>query len=538
MLSRWWLGRGLIGGIACQVALVSAAHAAQWERVSAGPSESRFVAVAVDPGDAAHVLAASARAVYESTDDGRTWHERFRVPAESAIAALALGADKPATILVATDRGLYGSFDGGQQWSLAFRGVGEGQASCTHVGFHPSLAQTALVGTRDGLFLSRDRGQHWEPVILPADARQVIHVAWDPAASDRVFVLTTRGLFIGPLPSGPWQQRSAVVRPVEERSEAPDAAAAEEPDAPPLELRAVAVHPRQPSTLYVATSRGLRVSEDGGASWRWMSQTGLLSPDMARVMLQAHSPVALYAATAHGIARFRDESDRWEALTAGLADAPAHDIAGTAYRLWAATDEGLFRFEVTPDPFCAPEPLDAPGLLGNFVHEPTIGQVRDAAIRYAEVHPDKIQHWRRQAALKALLPNVNVGLDHGTSQNTHVDEGSFPHFQLLDTTDRDAGLKMSVTWELGNLIWNEDQTAIDTRSKLMVQLRDDLVNEVIRTYFERRRLQVALLIDPPAEQRALLEKELRVQELTALLDGLTGGYFSTHMAAPANKGRL
>ena len=60
----------------------------------------------------------------------------------------------------------------------------------------------------------------------------------------------------------------------------------------------------------------------------------------------------------------------------------------------------------------------------------------------------------------------------------------------------------------------------------MVQLRNDVVDEVTRLYFERRRLQVELLTRPPAEPQPALDKALRVQELTALIDGLTDGYFS------------
>ena len=63
----------------------------------------------------------------------------------------------------------------------------------------------------------------------------------------------------------------------------------------------------------------------------------------------------------------------------------------------------------------------------------------------------------------------------------------------------------------------------------MVQLRDDIVDEVTRTYFERRRLQIALLTNPPPDQQASLDKELRLQELTGILDGLTGGYVSQHL---------
>ena len=102
------------------------------------------------------------------------------------------------------------------------------------------------------------------------------------------------------------------------------------------------------------------------------------------------------------------------------------------------------------------------------------------------------------------------------------------NFQLIKSEDRDASFDVGVTWDLGHLIWSDDQTNIDVRSKLMVQLRNDIVDEVTRTYYERRRLQVALLTQPPADAQVVLEKELRVQELTALIDGLTDGYFSQH----------
>ena len=69
----------------------------------------------------------------------------------------------------------------------------------------------------------------------------------------------------------------------------------------------------------------------------------------------------------------------------------------------------------------------------------------------------------------------------------------------------------------------------------MAQLRDDIVNEVTRTYFERRRLQVKLLTNPPANQQMVLEQELRLQELTALIDGLTGGRFSGSMKMDRNQ---
>ena len=64
----------------------------------------------------------------------------------------------------------------------------------------------------------------------------------------------------------------------------------------------------------------------------------------------------------------------------------------------------------------------------------------------------------------------------------------------------------------------------------MVQLRDDILDEITRTYFERRRLQIEAQLSPSHELMEGLEQELRIQELTADLDALTGGYFSLQLA--------
>ena len=211
--------------------------------------------------------------------------------------------------------------------------------------------------------------------------------------------------------------------------------------------------------------------------------------------------------------------------TQGLASSAVHALAASSRYLWAATDQGLYRVPIEPYSFsegALPTPQE---LLANFTFEPTIAQVQAAAIRYAEVHPEKIRRWRRQASLKALLPSVDLGFDQDRSRDSSIDEGTFPNYQLISSQDLDSSLDLSVTWDLGELIWSPHQTSIDVRSKLMAQLRDDLINEVTRTYFERRRLQVALLTAPPSDQHALMDKELRLQELTALIDGLTGGDF-------------
>jgi hypothetical protein len=166
-------------------------------------------------------------------------------------------------------------------------------------------------------------------------------------------------------------------------------------------------------------------------------------------------------------------------------------------------------------------------ILKKFKGEPNISDVQKAAIEYAEVHPDKIKKWRDAASRKAFLPNVSMGLDRYITDYWHWDSGTNP-----DTLQKGKDIvswDITMTWDMGEIIWNSDQTSIDTRSKLMVELRDDIINEVTRTYFERRRLQIEMLISPTQDLKVSLEKELRLQELTADIDALTGNYFSCQL---------
>ncbi|MDO8602623.1 MAG: hypothetical protein Q7O04_02100 [Candidatus Omnitrophota bacterium] len=166
-------------------------------------------------------------------------------------------------------------------------------------------------------------------------------------------------------------------------------------------------------------------------------------------------------------------------------------------------------------------------VLKKFEGEPTINDVQNAACEYAEVHPDKIKEWRKFANKKAILPNVSVGLDRYVTDYWHWDSGTSP--DTLQKGKDTVSWDIAMSWDLGDLMWSSDQTAIDVRSKLMVELRDDIMNEITRTYFERRRLQIEMLASPPKDLRLSLEKELRLQELTADIDALTGNYFSTHI---------
>ena len=193
--------------------------------------------------------------------------------------------------------------------------------------------------------------------------------------------------------------------------------------------------------------------------------------------------------------------------------------------LWAATKKGVFRVALTTSQGLSKPPdaqTEAKDILNYFADEPPVAEIQEVAIRYAEVHTEKIEGWRRNAKMKALLPDFDLDYDKTIYSGTSSRSGSF----WVGPRDWSVGL----TWKLGDLIWNSSQTSIDTRSKLMVQLRDDILDEVTRLYFQRRRLQIELLMSPPTEIKEQVDKKLRLQELTADIDALTGGYLSERLS--------
>ena len=78
-----------------------------------------------------------------------------------------------------------------------------------------------------------------------------------------------------------------------------------------------------------------------------------------------------------------------------------------------------------------------------------------------------------------------------------------------------------------NLLFNPEE--LDVSSLMMAQ--KDVINTVTQLYYERRRVQVQLLAAPPRDPVARIQLEMRIEELTARLSGLTGGWFQEALDA-------
>lgn len=167
-------------------------------------------------------------------------------------------------------------------------------------------------------------------------------------------------------------------------------------------------------------------------------------------------------------------------------------------------------------------------VLMRFAGEPTVREVQTQAVAYVQAHPDAVDSWRIRSRVAGIAPRFTATgqgtIDNDLRKVTNLDA---EQSEIESTTDSNTGrLTLGARWDLDRLIFDPDEMAVAREAVRTANLRDRVLADVTRRYFERRRLQVDLELAPPTDLSDRVRKELRLQELTADIDGFTGGWFS------------
>lgn len=266
--------------------------------------------------------------------------------------------------------------------------------------------------------------------------------------------------------------------------------------------------------IWLGTNKGLFVSLDKGHSWKELNIFGIDNQYINFIAQTEFEPGNLYLCTNKGLFKADLNKEVSRHIFEGVSGLEVLSMEFNSQgRIYIATPKGLFQDDYFT-PFSR-APAQTPAGSKVFAREPSIQEIQQAALRYNEVHPEKIRRWHNALKYRALFPTVILNYD----KMVDYDGGSDKYY----IGPYDWGV--SVAWNVGDLIWNTYEDEVDVRNKLNVPLRLDILDDINRIYFERMKLQKELSRSSLSEQD-LENKEIRMKELSAAIDGYTGGFFS------------
>lgn len=300
--------RALLGGGVAGFGLISGLVPLR----AATPGTTDQPAIAFD--DAGLILAADR--LYRSEDGGATW-SALAESGPGAIVALATHPDRPGRVHAAiASGGLVRSDDGGRSWTPQGGGLPAAPATAmTVAAAAPDTLYLAIAG--DGLWQSEDAGATWtfamdRPYLADAEREVLALVSVNNASGMGgiwLYAGTDPGLTRVPDCFCRWQD----VQP----GDAMEALASGKtlPSTAPLPagepVRALALAPRTPETLYAGLASGIWKSADAGVNWLRAAEADVLA-----LAVNPANPDHIAAATRGGIILSRDGGATWTAAAA------------------------------------------------------------------------------------------------------------------------------------------------------------------------------------------------------------------------------
>jgi hypothetical protein len=199
-------------------------------------------------------------------------------------------------------------------------------------------------------------------------------------------------------------------------------------------------------------------------------------------------------------------------------------------RLWVATDRGLAGFSLDQAPRAAAGPS---GPRPPRPRSAQIAKLQRAVLEYQELEPARLTAIESRARWKGLYPEVRAGagIDRDDEWNGGNDL-TFSSGALHQLWDQERSKNhgwdaaVTLTWELSDFVSPDDGLAVSRERRLVVSLRDQVLERVNHLYFQRLSLLGELAALASGEEAKRAQLELTAAELAAQLDAWSGGAFS------------
>jgi photosystem II stability/assembly factor-like uncharacterized protein len=327
---------------------------ATWKLV--GPQDLdgfRLRALAVDP--VTHTVYAGGRSqeVFASTDQGTTWR-RSTLSGGFGVSALAARAGVVYAGAATYDggccvNGFFVSTNGGANWRRSLEGIGNA-AGINALAIDPRKPRTVYIGADSwGVFKSTDAMSHWTLANKGLRGMGITRIALDPLHPRTIWAGSDRaGLWRSADGGKTWSSINAALGTV----------------------KALALDPQDPATVFAANSRALLRTSDGGAHWTALTAGLEGAVFSGSLLVDPQRPETVYAGTLQGVFHSGDGGATWSppasppectrpqslaasptgvVFQAGSTVSGCSPSQGEKGGLWASTDGGASWEDRTPD---------------------------------------------------------------------------------------------------------------------------------------------------------------------------------------------
>lgn len=300
------------------------------------PSDA-IVSIALHPTNDKIIYVATNDSVFKTRDGGASWEKMATDLSSYRVLSLALDPLHPASVYAGTmGDAVYKSPDGGQRWIAHNAGLKEHVSVVNRFVFDPRDSDMIYAATTVGVFRSTDGGRLWEERMTGMkEVHIVFTLAMDPRQPHVFYAGTSGGAYRSLDGTATWQKVNTGLIP----AEILDASLS-------LGVSAIAIDPRDPTTLYAGTNNGLFKSTNRAESWTRIGQS-LSDQYISSVVIDPTNPSILYVGGRAGVHKTLDAGQTWQDANTGLATLNIRTIMMSPQNpqtLYAGTNgSGLYR---------------------------------------------------------------------------------------------------------------------------------------------------------------------------------------------------
>ncbi len=150
--------------------------------------------------------------------------------------------------------------------------------------------------------------------------------------------------------------------------------------------------------------------------------------------------------------------------------------------------------------------------------QPTVTELQQAAIALAEAQPDRIHAWQKRIRRAAWAPQLKIagGRGFGGSEIIHGLNGLDEFASVQSDAWR---YEATLTWTFDRLVFDPNELRLSREGQRIALHREALTTQIAQLYYARQRLIHDRELHRADDQS---DQELAIDELTAILSGLTG----------------